>query len=123
MPIPSGLMFVTDNGPQFTSSEFSQFTKSNGIKHVTSLPYHPSTNGLAEGSVQTFKEGIKKQKTGTIETCVSRFLFTYRNTPHSTTNVSPAMLMFNRQLRSHLDLLKPDIRRAYRVELPISPMA
>ena len=52
---------------------------------------------------------MKKQKTGTIETRISRFLFAYRSTPHSTTNVSPAMLMFNRQLRSHLDLLKPDI--------------
>ena len=102
-------ILVTDNGPQFTSSEFSQFTKSNGIKHITSSPYHPSTNGLAERSVQTFKEGMKKQKTSTIETRVSRFLFAYCNTPHSTTIVSPAMSMFNRQLRSHLDLLKPDI--------------
>ena len=76
---------------------------------MTSSPYHPSTNGLAEKSIQIFKEGMKKQKTGTIETRVSRFLFAYRNTPHSTTNVSPAMLMFNRQLRSHLDLFKPGI--------------
>ena len=102
-------ILVTDNGPQFTSSDFAQFTKNNGIKYVTSSPYHPSTNGLAERSVQTFKEGMRKQKTGSIETRVSRFLFAYRNTPQSTTSVSPAMLMFNRQLQSHLDLLKPDM--------------
>ena len=102
-------ILVTDNGPQFTSSKFSQFTKNNGIKHVTSSLYHPSTNGLAERTVQTFKEGMRRQKTGSIETRVARFLYVYRNTPQSTTGVSPAVMMFNRPLRCHLDLLKPDI--------------
>ena len=100
---------VTDNSPQFTSIEFAQFTKNNGIKHVTSSPYHPSTNGLAERTVQTFKEGIRQQKIGSIETRVARFLFAYRNTPQSTTGVSLAVMMFNRPLRCHLDLLKPNI--------------
>ena len=102
-------ILVTDNGPQFTSVQFAQFTKNNGIKHVTSLPYHPSTNGLAERTVQTFKEGMRWQKIGFIETCVARFLFAYRNTPQSSTGVSPAVMMFNRSLRCHLDLLKPNI--------------
>ena len=52
-------ILVTDNGPQFTSAQFAQFTKNNGIKHVTSSPYHPSTNGLAKRTVQTFKEGMR----------------------------------------------------------------
>ena len=102
-------ILVTDNGSQFTSSEFSQFTKNNGIKHITSSPYHPATNGLAERTVQTFKEGMRRQKTGSIETRVARFLFSYRNTPQSTTGISPSVMMFNRPLRCHLDLLKPDM--------------
>ena len=40
---------------------------------------------------------------------VSRFLFKYRVTPHSTTGVPPAELMFGRQLRTTLDLLQPSI--------------
>ena len=38
---------VSDNGPQFISSEFATFLKQNGVKHIRSAPYHPSTNGLA----------------------------------------------------------------------------
>ena len=101
-------ILVTDNSLQFTSAQFAQFTKNNGIKHVTSSPYHPSTNELAEIMVQTFKEGMRRQKTGSIETRNARFLVAYRNTPQSTTGVSPAVMMYKRPLRCHLDLLKPN---------------
>ena len=39
---------LTDNRPQFTSSEFQRFTKTKGIKHIRSAPYHAATNGEAE---------------------------------------------------------------------------
>ena len=35
-------------------------------------------------------------------------LFAYRNTPHCTTGNSPAKLLLGRQLRTRLDLLKPN---------------
>ena len=81
-------MIVTDNGPCFVSSEFKNFTTSNGIRHVTISPYHPSTNGLAERAVQVLKEGLKKTQSGPLSDRLAQLLFTYRLTPHTTTGSS-----------------------------------
>lgn len=51
---------VLGNGAPFTSSEFSSFCQYNGIKHLTSPPYHLASNGAAENAVKLFKLGFKK---------------------------------------------------------------
>ena len=83
----------------------------NGIKHVTSAPGHPSSNGLAERAVKTFKNGLSRLKDGSITDKLSRFLFAYRNIPQATTGSTPAELMMGRRLRSPLDLVKPDLEK------------
>ena len=100
---------VTDNGPSFTSEEFRKFVQSNGIKHVTSAPYHPATNGLAERAVQTMKQGLRQMQGGSVQEKLSKFLFKYRITPHTTTGVAPSELLMGHHLRSRLDLLHPDL--------------
>ena len=89
---------VTDNGPQFIGMEFEQFCERNGIRHIKVAPYYPASNGLAERAVQTFKQGFQKYTEGTIEDRVAWFLLHYRIIPHSTTGMSPAQLLFGRQL-------------------------
>ena len=101
---------VTDNGPQFVAHEFQMFVKANNIKHTKSSPYHPATNGLAERFVQTLKRALKVSKhEGRIHR-VAQFLLNYRNARHATTEVTPAILMVGRDLRSRLHLLRPDLR-------------
>ena len=100
---------VTDNGSNFMSSEFKSFLQKNGVRHITSAPYHPSSNGLVERAVRTFKQGMKKQTDGTVETKLNRFLVSYCITPQSTTGESPGQLPWGRSLRSHLNLLRPDV--------------
>ena len=101
-------LIVTDNARNFTSAEFESFLSRNGIKHLSSPPYHPSSNGLAERAVQSFKQSLLKLKTNSIEERVSHVLFYSHITPSSATGLSPAELLQNRRLRSRLDLLKPD---------------
>ncbi len=51
------------------------------MKHLTSTPYHPSSNGLAERAVQIVKKGLKKITTGTPQTRLTKILMTYRLAP------------------------------------------
>ena len=105
---------VTDNGTCFVSAEFETFLSRNGIKHITSAPYHPSSNGLAERAVQVVKRGLKKITQGSMKSRLAQVLFQYRLTPQTTTGVPPSELLLGRRPRSRLDLLKP--HTAERVE-------
>ena len=50
----------SNNGSQFTATEFEHFCTSNGILHCTSAVYKPATNGQAERVVQILKSAIKQ---------------------------------------------------------------
>ena len=101
---------VSDNGPQFVSSEFHNFLLNNGIWHIRSSPYHPASNGLVERFIRTFKEAMKASKHDglTLSQRIANFLVMYRITPPATTQQSPCSLFLGRSLRIRLDLLKPN---------------
>ena len=100
---------VSDNGPQFTSTELQKFCRVNGVKHILVAPYHPRSNGEAECFVKPFKHALKTSKEEDILKRLEQFLFSYRTTPHSTTGCSPAQLPVGRQLRGRLGLLHPKL--------------
>ena len=83
---------VSDYGMQFTSLEFETFLKGNGIRHITSSPFHPATNGLAERFIQTFKQALKSAKATKmiINKHLNTFLLGYRNASQSTISATPA---------------------------------
>ena len=82
---------------------------SNGIKHIKSTPYHPSTNDIAECFVQSFKRAMLTNETLPLDQRLANFLLQYHIIVHTTTNATPCMLLMNRQLHTRLDLLRPDI--------------
>lgn len=86
----------SDNGPQFSASEFKEFAKDYGFDHTTSSPYFPQSNGEAERAVQTIKQMLRKC------TDPHKALLAYRNTPLEIINLSSAQLLQNRMLKTTL---------------------
>ena len=72
-------VLISDNGPQFTSREFSEFSTQWEFQHVTSSPYHPKSNGKAESAVKVVKNLFKKAQRDNKDPWLS--LLDYRNTP------------------------------------------
>ena len=84
----------SDNGPQYSSHEFSRFAESYGFQHLTSSPRYPASNGQAERTVQTVKRTLKKASDPYIA------LLNYRATPFPWCQRSPAELLMGRRLRT-----------------------
>ncbi|XP_036348039.1 uncharacterized protein K02A2.6-like [Rhagoletis pomonella] len=104
-------MVVSDNGTAFVPKEFQDFLANNGITHVTTPVGYPATNGQAENMVKSIKNALKRilfrKSCIQFSEALTRYIFDYRNTKHITTGLSPAELMFGRQLRNRFDLINP----------------
>ncbi|CAH8585253.1 unnamed protein product [Schistosoma margrebowiei] len=103
-------IIVSDNGSQFTSSQFQEFCKRLSIKHFRSPPYHPQSNGQAERFVDTFKRALMKSKgEGTTVETLQNFLFVYRTTPNDMLpqQKSPAEILMGRKLSTIHSLMCP----------------
>ena len=102
-------ILITDNGPQFSSHNFKQFTLSYQIDHRTTSPYHPQSNGMAEKSVQTVKNLMKKALHDRKDPYLA--LLDYRNTPWSDNIGSPAQRLMGRRTKTLIptteELLRP----------------
>ena len=108
---------VTDNGTEFTSGEFKQFARSNGIDHVTSPAYHQSSNGAAERAVQTIKRGLEKKdlQPSKMQEMIDDFLWGYRSTPRDN-GKTPSELFLGWNIRTRLDLIKPEVKTTVKSE-------
>ena len=83
----------SDNGPQYSSMEFSDFAKDYKFVHTTSSPKFPQSNGEAERAVCIIKTLLQKADDPYAA------LLAYRSTPVCC-GYSPAELLMNRQLHS-----------------------
>ena len=54
------------------------------------------------------KKGLKKTTTSSLKSQLAKIVLAYRPTPHSTTGNTPAKLLLGRNLRTRLDLLRPN---------------
>jgi transposase InsO family protein len=107
--IPDILM--SDNGPQYTSHEFAEFSKHWEFKHITSSPYHSRSNGKAEAAVKIVKNLFKKAIADEKDPWLA--LLDYRNTPTEGIKSSPCQRLMSRRTRTLVpvstNLLYPEL--------------
>ena len=102
-------ILVSDNGPQFSSREFCEFSTKYQFQHITSSPEYQQSNGLAERAVQTAKRLIKKAIQDNSDIYLA--LLELRNTPRDSTMGSPTQRLMGRRTKTLLPtshvLLRP----------------
>jgi len=94
----------TDNGPPWSSARWKEYAAYRGFKHRRITPLWPRADAMAEREVRTIMKAIRAATVNgkNWKTEINTFLELYRNTPHSTTNKTPAECIFGRRLRTRL---------------------
>ena len=78
---------VSDNGPQYSSQEFAEFSRNLSFQHTVTSPYYSQSNGKVEGSIKTVKRMMKKAAATGSDPWLC--LLDYRNTPTESLQSSP----------------------------------
>ena len=106
----------SDGGSQLDSKEVAQFLTSYGIRHRISSVAYPHSNCRAELGVKTIKRLLTDNTGpgGSLDTDkVLRALLQYRNTPDPGTGMSPAQVVFERQIRDFTPVIPGEYRPRY----------
>ena len=100
---------VTDNGPQYSSTQFAKFAHEWEFQHFTSSPLHSQSNGKSESAVKIAKNLVKKANQDNKDLHMS--LLEWRNTPDA--NGLGAVQKLMSRTRTNIPtveaLLKPEV--------------
>ena len=100
---------LTDQGKQFTSDLMKAVGRLLSIKQLTTTPYHPSCNGLVErfnGTLKTMLRRVSEEQPKMWDRFIPSLLFAYRESVQESTGFSPFQLLYGRQVRGPLSILK-----------------
>ena len=113
------ITLISNNGPNYASVEFTDFSHDWDIQHVTSSPHHPKANGKAESAVKIMKSIISKANQQ--GTDVWKAIPEWRNSPTPSQGSSPVQRLMSPRTRSFLSskefLYKPKVQSAVTAQL------
>ena len=96
---------TTDGGSTYLSNQFQTFLKNYKVHHRVSSVAYPHGNTRSEVAVKSAKRLMRSNMNdrGDLNTvAITRALLEYRNTPDRDTGLSPAELLYGRQLKDFL---------------------
>ena len=111
----------TDNGPPWNGTQITQFAQHLGFKHRKITPLWPEANAEAERFMRVIGKTLKTAKIQNKpwRQSLNEMLRNYRTTPHCTTNTSPAILLFGRDIQTKL----PQTQFQEESKLPVAKKA
>ena len=98
----------SDGGPEFSAILTEQFLRTWGVRHRISSSYFPQSNGRAEVAVRSTKRLLEdnvESDGGLDSDRLIRALLQLRNTPAPDCRLSPAQVLFGRQLNDAMPVL------------------
>ena len=100
---------LSDQGSNFTSDTLKQVAALLHVQLLTSTPYHQQTNGLVECFNGTLKQMLRKfalDAPHSWDELLPYLLFSYREVPQASTGFFPFELLYGRQVRGPLALVR-----------------
>ena len=100
---------LTDRGSHFVNSVLKTIYTKLGIRHITTTPYHPQTDGMVERFNGTLKSMLKRSFCsfhGQWDLALPLVLGEYHSTPCRATGFTPAELLLGGNIRTPLKVLK-----------------
>ena len=85
---------ITDNGREFNNREFDLLCKNLGIIHTKVGVESHRSNGRVERVIRTIREGLAKDKEGTISERMKRIIAAYNDTYHAGIKCTPREALF-----------------------------
>jgi hypothetical protein len=79
-----------------------------GVNKTCTIPFHPQSEGIVEPYIKTVKKHLRKvvpSHQRDMDARLPIFLLAYRASTHDSTGLTPASLVFGRELRLPYDLL------------------
>jgi hypothetical protein len=106
-------VLLSDRGKQFTEFAAQALFKVMGVRHVTTAPYHPETNGLNERTNSTIVAYLRAFAEGDLEhwwRYLGAATYAYNTAFQTSTRATPYFLMFGRDPVDSIDLLFDTVR-------------
>ncbi|XP_040065085.1 uncharacterized protein LOC120838976 [Ixodes scapularis] len=100
---------LSDRGSNFTSDVIKEVGRLLSMRQLFTTPYHPMGNGLVEkfnGTLKTMLKRMCQEKPADWDRYLAPLLFAYREVPQASLGFSPFELLYGRNVRGPLSVLK-----------------